>query len=279
LLKKSSGYKSGPLPPAAEKAFLTLKNKLINAPVQAYQSPNKKYFLATDAATGSEDCKGGFGAVLTQPHGDCEKVISYASCSLKDHEKNYSAFLAEKAAANWGIDHFSVYLKGRHFTLFTDHRPLEALSNMHTKTFNRLQENINSYNFTVKYRKGECNAVPDALSCNPVDSVDIEKKAIEAVLGEFNAKDDSSIAMEQRKDPFINAIISYLQNDLLPPNKDVRKRILAYADNEILYFILHRKFFPKIDVIMVPKHLQSKLIKAYHDTTPLKITWELSKLS
>ena len=35
-------------------------------------------------------------------------------------------------ACIWGIEHFSVYLRGRKFTLYTDHKPLEKLSTVHT---------------------------------------------------------------------------------------------------------------------------------------------------
>ena len=63
---------------------------------------------------------GGFGAVLSQVWEDGnERVISYASRALKKNEENYSAYLLELAAAAWAIDHFSVYLRGRHFDLFT----------------------------------------------------------------------------------------------------------------------------------------------------------------
>ena len=55
-------------------------------------------------------------------------MIAYASRSLKPNEENYSAYLLELAAASWAIDHFSVYLRGKHFELFTDHKPLETLS-------------------------------------------------------------------------------------------------------------------------------------------------------
>jgi hypothetical protein len=61
------------------------------------------------------------------------KVIPYAS----RHEKNYSAYLVEMAAAVWGIEHFDVYLFDKQFTLVTDHRPLEHLGSVQTKTLNR----------------------------------------------------------------------------------------------------------------------------------------------
>ena len=59
--------------------------------------------------------------MLTQVWEDgLEHVTAYASRSLKPNEENYSAYLLEMAAASCGIDHFSVYLRGRHFELFTD---------------------------------------------------------------------------------------------------------------------------------------------------------------
>jgi hypothetical protein len=42
------------------------------------------------------------------------------------------------AAAVWGMEFYNEYLKGKQFTLYTDHRPLERLSHLHTKTLNRL---------------------------------------------------------------------------------------------------------------------------------------------
>ena len=96
------------------------------------------FHLATDACAGDDVHRGGFGAVLTQVWEDgLEHGIAYASRSLKPNEENFSAYLLELAAASCGIDHFSVYLRGRHFEIFTDHKPLETLSRVHTKTLNR----------------------------------------------------------------------------------------------------------------------------------------------
>jgi hypothetical protein len=94
------------------------------------------------------------------------KVIAYASRPLKKHEKNYSAYLVEMAAAVWGIEHFDVYIIGKQFTLVTDHRPLEHLGSVHTKTLNRLQHLMLEYDFTIEYRAREENAVAYYLSRN-----------------------------------------------------------------------------------------------------------------
>jgi hypothetical protein len=52
-------------------------------------------------------------------------------------------------AAIWGMDHFSKYLKGRRFTLFSDHKPLEKLCKVHTRLLNHLQEATNSFNLEI----------------------------------------------------------------------------------------------------------------------------------
>jgi hypothetical protein len=81
-------------------------------------------------------------------------VIAYASQKLQKHEKNYTPFLLEMQAAIWGMDHFSTYLKGQYFTLFSDHKPLEKLGKVHTRTLNRLQEAMNTFDFEIVYKKG-----------------------------------------------------------------------------------------------------------------------------
>jgi hypothetical protein len=96
-----------------------------------------QYAHITNAATGTADTPGGLGAILTQVNKEGKfYAISFASRQLKDHEKNYSRFLMEAAAAVWGMYHFNEYLKGKKFILSTDHKHLEKLGHLHSKTMN-----------------------------------------------------------------------------------------------------------------------------------------------
>jgi hypothetical protein len=96
--------------------------------VLAYPRTDRQYALITDASFGDETTAGGLGAILTQLD---EKgqfyVIAYASRKLQKYEKNYTPFLLEMQAAIFGMETFEVHLRGRHFKLFTDHKPLEKL--------------------------------------------------------------------------------------------------------------------------------------------------------
>jgi hypothetical protein len=172
LTKKDSGCKEGKLPEEAYQAFLVLKEKLMQQPIVTYPKREGRFMLRTDTCLGDKDNVGGLGAVLLQQQRTSEdedkawKVIAYASRPLKKHDKKYSAYLVEMAAAVWGIEHFDVYLIGKQFTLVTDHRPLEHLGSVNKKTLNRLQHLMLEYDFTIEYRAGEENAVADYLSRN-----------------------------------------------------------------------------------------------------------------
>ena len=90
------------------------------------------------ASVGSTDIPGGLGATLIQFHSNIPRPLAFDSRCLLKHEANYSTYLLEMQACIWAIQHFDVYLCDTHFYLFCDHKPLEKLSKVHTKTFNRL---------------------------------------------------------------------------------------------------------------------------------------------
>ena len=71
------------------------------------------------------------------------------SQKLVQHEKNYTPYLLEMQAAIWAMEHFDTHLWGWHFTLYTDHRPLEKLGKVHTKTLNQLQEAMLTIDFII----------------------------------------------------------------------------------------------------------------------------------
>jgi hypothetical protein len=129
-----------------------------------------------------------------------EKVILYASQSLKEFEKNYTPYLLKLAAAVWAIDNYHVYLYSRRFTLLTDHHPVKKMLRLHQKTLNRLQQQMLKYNFIVLYQKGEENGGPAALSRNPVDSV---------------ATEPADLIKLQAQDKFMRQIIDYLTDKWL----------------------------------------------------------------
>jgi hypothetical protein len=122
--------------------------------VLAYPRADPQYALITDASFGDEHTPGGQGAILTQiDKQDNFYVIAYASRKLQKHEKNYTPFLLEMQAAIFGMETFEVHLKGIQFKLFTDHKPLEKLGKVHTKTLNRLQQMMNLFSFEIIYKK------------------------------------------------------------------------------------------------------------------------------
>jgi len=264
LTKKTSGYSDGLLPEHAVQAFNYLKNKLVSAPLVSHPRPGFQYHLSTDAAAGDDLNPGGFGAVLTQlwPDGK-ERVIAYASRSLKDNEKNYSAYLLELAAAAWAVDHFSVYLLGRHFILYTDHKPLETLSKSHKKTLNRLQEQMLEYDFAIQYRKGVDNSVADALSRNT------ESQPVEKFLASMS-DESGDIVKAQDQDPLVKDVKSFLLTGILPSHTPgYRAKVEKIAKNCFMsegavWMTLKRVGYPDHTVLLCPESLRHMVLDVAH---------------
>ena len=254
LTKKDVKWRRGELPTEALQSFRELQTILCSEPVMDYPRKDRPYCLITDASSGDEKHPGGLGAILTQLDEKNEhKVIAYASRKLAKHEKNYTPFLLEMQACIWGMEHFFTYLKGRHFTLFTDHKPLEKLGLVHTKTLNRLQELMNSYDFTIQYKKGS-EMPADFLSRNVITSI---------------SWDDLDLTQEQTKDDLIKHIREYLLNRKLPNNKLMWSSIKGLAhdcfvEDDVVWKRIKRQGEPSRVVLFLPHTMTSRVIKDAH---------------
>nr|GEX09239.1 reverse transcriptase domain-containing protein [Tanacetum cinerariifolium] len=139
-----------------EAAFQLLKQKLCSAPILALPKGSKDLIVYCDASNK------GLGAVLMQR----EKVISYASCQLKIHEKNYTTHDLELGAVVFALKIWRHYLYGTKCTVFTDHKSLQYI--LDQKELNMRQrrwlELLSDYDYNIYYHPGKANVVADALS-------------------------------------------------------------------------------------------------------------------
>ncbi len=271
LIRQSSPYKSGPLPKQAEAAFLALRQKLCSKPIVAFPDPNLPFILCTDAATGSEDVQGGLGAALLQNQNGKIRTIAYASRTLNEAEKNYPPFLLEMAAITWSIEHFSVYLANTRFTVFTDHKPIPKLSRTHKKTFHRLHQLMNQYNFEVVYQTGESNTVADALSRNPLTSPAPPDSC--PGIAAITLGTRANLAHLQSQDEFCTQMAQFIASPSVPPPNDSPWKLIiaknapyCSSTNNILQILTTTPNDPTgaTPKAIIPRILVPHVIKAAH---------------
>nr|GFB45654.1 retrotransposon protein, putative, Ty3-gypsy subclass [Tanacetum cinerariifolium] len=139
-----------------KKAFQLLKQKLCSAPILALPEGSEYFIVSCDASNK------GLGAVLMQR----EKVISYASRQLKNHEKNYWTHDLELEAVVFALKIWRHYLYGTKCTVFTDHKSLQHI--LDQKELNMRQrrwlELLSDYDCKIRYHPGKANVVANALS-------------------------------------------------------------------------------------------------------------------
>ena len=121
LLKKGVQYE---WTAECQKAMEILKGAVTRPPILRYVDFTKPMILTTDASNGA------LGAVLSQEDGGAEFPIYFASKTLSPAEGRYSTIEKEFLAIVWAARNYRVYLLGRHFTVFTDHKPLVGITNL-----------------------------------------------------------------------------------------------------------------------------------------------------
>jgi hypothetical protein len=144
--------------------------------VLAAFDPEKSLVLLCDASP----C--GIGAVLAHKGADgMEKPIAYTSRSLAPAEKKYSQLDKEALSLVYGVKKFHNYLYGHHFTLISDHKPLQHIlgetnpvPQMASARLQRWALLLGAYSYTIKHRGGKENVVADALSRMPLENYPVE---------------------------------------------------------------------------------------------------------
>src|SRR5512139_3644781 len=162
LLKKEEKFVWSP---QCEKAFQTLKEKLVSAPILILPDTRKDFMVYCDAS------RQGLGCVLMQDG----HVVAYASRQLRPHEGNYPTHDLELAVVVHALKIWRHYLIGNRCEIYTDHKSLKYIftqSDLNLRQ-RRWLELIKDYDVGIHYHPGKANVVADALSrkshCNTLN--------------------------------------------------------------------------------------------------------------
>ena len=139
---------------------------LLKACELVYPDPSAPLALTSDAS------KEGVGAVLEQFSDGQWRPLGFWSRHLKPSMQKWSTFRRELYSIQQAIRHFIAEINGRHFTMWTDHKPLlgafsSSTSQQHDViAMNHLQE-ISQHSNDIRYIAGKSNCIADFLSRVP----------------------------------------------------------------------------------------------------------------
>ena len=249
---------------ACQEAFNHLKTALTQAPVLAFPD----FSLAAAPFQLLTDASGiGVGAVLEQNG----HVIAYASRVLSTAERNYSVIQRECLAMMYALKQFRHYLLGRHFTLLTDHAPLQWLSAQKMEgMLARWALAMQEFTFTTQYQKGKDNRNADSLSRQPQSSPD-------TVAATVSVSDRDSLHAGQQQDPVIAEIRTRLQTSSSCPtpsawnNSPLSRYCQLWNQLSVVDGIVSRTYKPGpssvlVTVPLVPTSLHHAFLKQSHDS-------------
>ncbi|CAG2252792.1 unnamed protein product [Mytilus edulis] len=284
-----------------QRAFDTLKNALISAPILVFPEFDKPFILSTDASEYS------MGYVLSQIQNGVEHSIAYGGRSLRGSELRWHITEKEALALVDGIQHFKHYLANQEFTVYTDNVSVKYLQKIKDcqGRLGRWSLLLQGYNFKIIHREGSKNTA-DCLSrqqytnSTAQDSTDLaehlyninEKEYTETVFFYKGESEENVIAniqeTEIQEPELINLskhqkecrdfaeIYRYKFNRELPDDAILARTIVAESYNFELEDGILKHFYSKrckqvprherlVKQIAVPRILRDDVLRSYHD--------------
>ncbi|KAI5150472.1 hypothetical protein ENBRE01_1516 [Enteropsectra breve] len=173
----------------ASEAFKTLRTEISEITSRAQPDKDKEFILTTDASDTA------MGAILSQmDNAGKERIIACFSKKFVKAQLNYSTTDKEALAVEKGILHFDHYLRGKKFTLKTDHQALQYIktASNHNSRILRTALKLQEYDYNPIYIKGETN-ISDILSrpiqnhsIQTVQTAELQKEQKTQILENFH---------------------------------------------------------------------------------------------
>lgn len=214
-------------------SFEKLKKIITEPPVLKFPDFTKTFQLVTDASLNA------LGAVLQQNG----HPICFASRTLNDHERNYSATEKELLAIVWATNYFRPYLYGVKFEILSDHQPLRWLFvKSQCKELNpRLYRwiiKLSDFNLTVNYLKGKDNQIADFLSRIDNNSGDINVLNTSPSSSLYNNIDDcatihSQLEESQNHIPILDTVVNRFKTQLILTDNKTREVMNVHGNRKI----------------------------------------------
>lgn len=155
---------SHPLTWTAEllEAFENCKASIVRCTLLAHPVMNAPLALVTDASSSA------LGAVLQQMVDDEWQPLAFYSKKLNKSQQLYSAYDRELLAIYESVKHFRYMIEGRHFVIYTDHKPItfafcQNKQNCSPRQFNHL-DFVSQFTTDIRHISGKQNITADLLT-------------------------------------------------------------------------------------------------------------------
>ncbi len=233
-----------------DQAFKKLKTKLIQAPILAQFKEDCEVEIFTDA------CMYGMSAILGQIQNNKHVVISYNSKMFNGAQLNYSVTEKECLALVYAVKKYRHYIYGTHFTLYSDHNPLQHIMKIKNPNgrLTRWSLILMEYDFTVVYKPGKNHQNADALSRYPYEKPDDKDEEITLLLNST-----LNIPEAQSKDEWCKTITNSIKNG----GKINQKFVI---ENNVLYRKTFDSNHQKKLLVCLPKLLRKQILRDFHDS-------------